>query len=331
MNSRYKVLTSQVVSNGTYSLVPIRMDDRYDIMRWRNEQLYHLRQTQPLTCEDQDRYFSTIIAGLFEQEKPNQILFSYLEGDKCIGYGGLVHINWTDKNAEISFVMETRLEKEDFVFHWFTFLLLIKSIAFKELQFYKIFTYAFDLRPNLYPILLNSGFREEARLKSHIFFQNKYIDALIHTCFNPLPTLFVRRADFCDIMQLFEWVNDPLVRLNALNQNPISWENHLRWYNSQHNSESCNIYIFTNLAQVSVGQVRISHVKDEWIIDYSVDRVFRGLGLGKLMISKIVKLHPNFQMKAVVRKVNIPSILVFSSLGFREIDSDDQFVYFLKR
>jgi hypothetical protein len=50
---------------------------------------------------------------LFQLQKPNQILFSFLEENKCIGYGGLVHINWNDINGEISFIIDTKLEKND--------------------------------------------------------------------------------------------------------------------------------------------------------------------------------------------------------------------------
>lgn len=105
----YKVLQQNSFSYGSISIVPIRYEDRFDIMKWLNEQIYHLRQKQPLTVEDQDNYFTNIVSKLFDQDQPNQILFSYLENDTCIGYGGLVHINWIDQNAEISFIMNTVL------------------------------------------------------------------------------------------------------------------------------------------------------------------------------------------------------------------------------
>lgn len=182
----YKALNKQVYSKGIYSIVPIRFEDRMDIMNWRNEQIYHLRQSQPLTIQDQDNYFNTIINQLFEAEKPNQLLFSYLENDTCIGYGGLVHINWIDKNAEISFVMKTELEKEMFKFHWGTFLQLIEKIAFNELNFHKIFTYAFDLRPHLYEVLESKNYLKEAVLKEHCYFNNHFIDVIIHSKKNNL-------------------------------------------------------------------------------------------------------------------------------------------------
>ena len=177
----YKALNKQLYSEGIYSIVPIRFEDRMDIMNWRNEQIYHLRQSQPLTIQDQDNYFNTIINQLFEVEKPNQLLFSYLENDSCIGYGGLVHINWIDKNAEISFVMNTKLEKEMFKFHWGTFLQLLENIAFNELKFHKIFTYAFDLRPHLYEVLESNNYLKEAVLNEHCFFNNQFIDVIIHS------------------------------------------------------------------------------------------------------------------------------------------------------
>jgi RimJ/RimL family protein N-acetyltransferase len=162
------------------------MEDRYAIMKWRNEQIYHLRQHKSLTKEDQDKYFETIVANMFKKAQPGQILFSYLENDICIGYGGLVHINWIDKNAELSFIMNTELEKNKFQKHWEIFLNLIEQVAFADLKLHKISTYAFDLRPYLYNLLLESGLKEEARLKDHCYFEGKYIDVVIHSKINNL-------------------------------------------------------------------------------------------------------------------------------------------------
>lgn len=177
----YKVLNKQSFSNGNYSIVPIRMEDKSDIMKWRNDQIYHLRQNKPLTEEDQVRYFETVVKRLFEEQQPNQLLFSYLEGQNCIGYGGLVHINWIDKNAEISFIMNTELEKEFFQSHWVTYLGLIEQLAFEELGLHKIFIYAFDLRPHLYSTVEVAGFIKEAVFKEHCFFQGEYKDVVIYS------------------------------------------------------------------------------------------------------------------------------------------------------
>lgn len=180
----YKVLNKQIFEIENYKIFPIRHEDRLDIMKWRNEQIYHLRQNQPLTETDQNNYFENVIKKLFNQENPNQILFSFLKDDICIGYGGLVHINWIDKNAEISFIMNTILEKNLFHEIWTAYLGLIEKVAFQELKLHKIFTYAFDLRPHLYETLLNIGYIKEARLKEHCLVENIYKDVLIHSKIN---------------------------------------------------------------------------------------------------------------------------------------------------
>lgn len=182
--SNYKVLKNQSFSKNEYTIVPIRFEDRFDIMKWRNEQIYHLRQNKPLTIEDQDNYFNNIVSKLFIQDLPNQILFSFLKNNVCVGYGGLVHINLVDKNAEISFLINTELEKDNFTDFWTAYLNLIEKVAFKELNLHKIYTYAFDLRPLLYPIFENCGFKLDAKLKEHCLFENKFLDVVIHYKFN---------------------------------------------------------------------------------------------------------------------------------------------------
>jgi RimJ/RimL family protein N-acetyltransferase len=92
----------------------------------------------------------------------------------------LVHINWIDKNAEISFIMNTELEKEFFQLHWVTYLDLIEQLAFEELELHKIFIYAFDLRPHLYSTVEVAGFIKEAVFKEHCFFQGEYKDVVIY-------------------------------------------------------------------------------------------------------------------------------------------------------
>ena len=180
--NKYKVLKNkQDFTFENYSIVPIRFEDRMDILKWRNEQIYHLRQEKPLTENDQDNYFAFVVDKLFEQTNPSQILFSYLESGICIGYGGLVHVNWVDKNAEISFIMNTKLENKFFIKHWQIFLGLIEQVAFKDLILHKIYVYAFDLRPHLYTILENSKFIKEAVLKEHSLYENKFIDVVIHS------------------------------------------------------------------------------------------------------------------------------------------------------
>jgi RimJ/RimL family protein N-acetyltransferase len=333
MNS-YKALNKQSFSNGNYSIVPIRMEDNLDIMKWRNEQIYHLRQNKPLTAEDQEQYFETVVNKLFEEDKPNQLLFSYLEGDKCIGYGGLVHINWIDKNAEISFVMETALEKDFFQLHWVTYLGLIERLAFEVLGLHKIFTYAFDLRPHLYTALEVAGLTKDAVLKEHCLFNNVFLDVVIHSKINyknefyKIDKFYLREAEIKDSEILFNWANEINVRTNSINHEPIIWENHLEWFVKKLKSPDTKILILVSGDNL-LGQIRIDLIDGFWNIDYSIDNEFRGKGLGKEIVKLLINKFESYKFKATVKKQNKASINVFVNLGFKkmQVDSDD-FDYF---
>ena len=181
MQRTYKCIPQHSFSNGDYTLLPIRDEDQYAIMQIRNEQMYHLRQDKLLTEADQERYFREVVAQLFEVEKPSQLLFSFFDKGVFVGYGGLVHIDWNNHLAEISFVMKTDLEKTHFETYWCAYLELLQQIAFGEAGLHKIFTYAYDLRPHLYPALEKSGFKKEAVLLEHCFFDGRYRDVIIHS------------------------------------------------------------------------------------------------------------------------------------------------------
>ncbi len=59
-----------------------------------------------------------------------------------------------------------------------------KSGVFKELKLYKIFTFAFDLRPHLYKTIENAGFVKEAKLKKHCLINEEFKDIIIHSKFS---------------------------------------------------------------------------------------------------------------------------------------------------
>lgn len=323
MKNQYKILNTQTFSTGNCKIVPIRMEDRFTIMKWRNEQIDILRQKEVLTEEIQDNYFKNVIAKLFNQDKPNQILFSYLKDGKCIGYGGLVHINWIDNNAEISFLLNTELEKKDFIKHWGIYLDLIENIAFKELKLHKLFTYAFDLRPDLYKVLESKDYKKEAILKEHCFFNKNYIDVVIHSKIKKQLNFIAANKNHAKL--LFDWANEKTVRNNSLNIEPIEWENHLNWFDKTINNSNNHIFIFFD-NKMPIGQIRLDLENGIWLINYSVDKNFRGLGYGTKMIKTILALNSYNHFKAVVKNTNKSSLYIFKKLGFKKKQNDSNII-----
>ena len=312
-------MSQQIFKNQDFRIEPLRDQDKYEILEIRNEQLYHLRQSEPLTKEKQESYFATVVSNLFEQEYPNQLLFSFFENNEFIGYGGLVHINWIDKNAEISFVMKTKLEKDHFAKYWSNFLKLIEVVAFDQLNFHKIFTFAFDLRPHLYEVLNASGYNEEARLKEHCYFDNHFLDVVFHAKFN--RKISFRKANDSDMMLYFNWANDSSVRENSYQSNVISIENHQSWFLNKIIDSNCQMLVFENHLHQAIGQVRIQINTDKTaIIGISNDCQHRGKGYASLMIDKATELflkeNPQMVVSAYIKIENQASTKAFEKAGF---------------
>ena len=166
-----------------YQLVPIRYDDREPIRAWRNAQLEVLRQAASLTAEQQETYFRRVVLPLFEQEQPGQLLFSLLRNGTLVAYGGLVHISWPDGRAEVSFLADPAraadpgIYRDDFEAH----LRLLGQVAFEALNFNRLFTETYDIRPAHVAILERAGFQLEGRLRQHVrLAPDTFADSLMH-------------------------------------------------------------------------------------------------------------------------------------------------------
>jgi RimJ/RimL family protein N-acetyltransferase len=317
---KYSCLNNQVFGKGNYKLVPLRYEDRLDILKWRNEQIYHLRQSRPLTVEDQENYFNTVVDKLFDEEQPNQILFSYLENGKCIGYGGLVHINWIDKNAEISFIMNSALEKDDFHNNWTKYLSLIEKVAFEDLKFHKIFTYAFDIRPHLYLALKDSNFIEDARLKEHCLFDGEYLDVVIHSKINN-RLLRIRRASLGDTKLYFDWANDSSVREQSYKSSRIDFENHKKWFETKLEDDSYMFLVFQNQEDENIGQIRIQKEnQNQALIGISIAAEHRGKGYAREMLllasDYFSEINKGYLINAYIKEQNRSSKQAFEKAGF---------------
>lgn len=179
---KYRCLKQDVYSMGELSLVSVRSQDIMLIMKWRNEQIDVLRQKTLLTPEMQVKYYEENVWNTFDMDYPPQILFSYLRGEECIGYGGLVHISWEDKRAEVSFILDKNLISDENIYCqlFSTFLTILKKIAFEELDFNRIYVETYDIRAVHIACLEKNGFRLEGRMRENIRIKDKFYDSLIH-------------------------------------------------------------------------------------------------------------------------------------------------------
>ncbi|HZS09410.1 MAG TPA: GNAT family N-acetyltransferase [Blastocatellia bacterium] len=133
--------------------------------------------------------------------------------------------------------------------------------------------------------------------------------------------LTIREARPEDARLLWEWANDPSVRSNSFNQEPIPWESHLRWYEKRLASPGTRFWLL-EVNSVPAGQIRYDRDDEGHSaeISFSLAGEFRGKGLGTRIIT--LTLGPAVtelgveEIVAVVLDGNIPSSKAFRSAGF---------------
>ena len=143
-----------------------------------------------------------------------------------------------------------------------------------------------------------------------------------------MKNIILRRAELDDMMLLYQWVNDPVVRENSFNPAIISLEEHQKWFNEKINNPNEAIFILL-IDEQPVGQVRLSRNQDKMLISYSVASSYRGQGYGKLILKMVEDQINDEDIKLIgqVKKSNTASRLIFQSLGYREKEFDNYFEY----
>lgn len=178
----YRCLSRQEFRQGDRRLVPWREQDIESVRRWRNEQIDVLRQKQPLTEAQQSAYYRGTISPTFQEATPKQVLFSYLEGERLIGYGGLVHIDWEVRRGEVSFLVETSRAADPvrYTDDFRRYFGLLARAAFEDLGFRRLTSETFDIRPLHVEVLESLGFRREGRLRKQVMVNGSPVDSLLH-------------------------------------------------------------------------------------------------------------------------------------------------------
>lgn len=183
---QYICLPTTPLKVGSFSLVTVQEEHIESIRQWRNAQMDVLRQMEPISPDQQVRYYKEHIWPTLDRPNPRQILLSFLEGGRHIGYGGLVHIAWGHRRAEVSFLLDPVLAA-DIPTHCRYFALylgLVKQLAFSILGLHRLHTETYALRTDLIRELEANGFYREGIMRDHVRINGLAIDSLIHGCLN---------------------------------------------------------------------------------------------------------------------------------------------------
>ena len=133
--------------------------------------------------------------------------------------------------------------------------------------------------------------------------------------------LRARNATLADEPLLLEWANDPTTRANGFSGSQITPQAHKQWFRSRvHYGDDYHLYVVETIEGEALGQVRFERAEETWVVGYSLAPVFRGQGLGRLLLdAALLQLRNEECDPFVIGEVktdNLASCRVFESLGF---------------
>jgi len=180
----YACMKRPEITANEFAIAAVEPEHIEAIRLWRGAQIGVLRQLKPIGPEQQAAYYARYIWPDKVEAEPENILLIYLQQGRPIGYGGLVHIAWEHRRAEVSFLLdpELELEPERRARFFSAYLELIQSFAFDDLGLERLFTETYATRVRHMQTLERAGFRCEGRLRAHVRIDGEVIDSVFHGC-----------------------------------------------------------------------------------------------------------------------------------------------------
>jgi ribosomal protein S18 acetylase RimI-like enzyme len=136
--------------------------------------------------------------------------------------------------------------------------------------------------------------------------------------------LVLRRAEKSDSAVLWAWRNDPLTRSVSLTKDPVPREVHKRWFSTVLRDARRVIYVAVaedGVARFGMCRFDINEGGRSAVVSINVAPDQRGRGVGAAVLRSALAVFGEESpmidhVDAHVRKVNVPSMKLFTALGF---------------
>ena len=140
-------------------------------------------------------------------------------------------------------------------------------------------------------------------------------------------SLNLRDVTDIDRELIWHWANEEETREASYSQAQISWNEHVRWFDSVRRQKNHRFFIADDGRKKPIGQIRFEIDNKEAIISFSVSPEARRRGYGKEILFKAVTKIFNEtnieQVSAYVKSDNEASLRVFQKAGFNTVEEVD--------
>jgi UDP-2,4-diacetamido-2,4,6-trideoxy-beta-L-altropyranose hydrolase len=132
----------------------------------------------------------------------------------------------------------------------------------------------------------------------------------------------LRAATMDDCRTVWEWANEPAVRVASFNSEPIKWDEHVEWFTTRVRDPSCLYYIVLSDIGIPIGQVRFDKKCDKAEINVSIGSSFRRQGFGteaiRMASERLFRETQVSGINANIKLENKASIHAFAEAGYEE-------------
>ena len=144
--------------------------------------------------------------------------------------------------------------------------------------------------------------------------------------------MLIREATDDDIWDIFQWRNDPISRAMFVNQEPVSYDEHEKWFKETQASLERKIFLSVD----GVNKIGVCHFKlkyDEGVAEISVNLnpAARGRGFSqKCIYMSCIAFQSHFALpiNAIIKHGNLASERGFIGAGFEKIGTDTSFTQY---
>lgn len=146
----------------------------------------------------------------------------------------------------------------------------------------------------------------------------------------------IKQADDSDRLTILDWRNDELTREMSLSSDLVSINDHNQWFKNASNSKNSLLLMCSRNPNTKIAFVHFKLNMTDAYVSINLNPDERGKGLSREVLKQAIEylLFHHSQCKRLIAKikdVNIPSIKIFISLGFKKYDCSDNVSFFEKK
>ena len=143
--------------------------------------------------------------------------------------------------------------------------------------------------------------------------------------------MILRNAIIGDVIDVFNWRNDPVTRCMSPNDKPVQKFEHKEWFESALTNPDKKMYIGI-VKEKKIGITRFDFNKKHNFTEVSINLnpLMRGKNLSFELLLKSITFYlkdKNVKLKAKVKNQNLPSLKIFKKVGFIEYNNDNNYQY----